>query len=84
MYVLGVFSWVKPQLYADNLKCVSSDGDDMLAAARLTDLYISLVCQTPAPCKCVLLSTSVVLRGLMKDLDACLLARTLVCHGAIT
>ena len=58
---------VKPQLYADNLKCVSSDDDDLLEAARFTNTYIRLVGQAPAPSKCVLLSTSAVVRGLMKE-----------------
>ena len=39
---------VQPQLYADNLKFVS----------RFTTGYVRLVGQEPAPCKCVLLSTS--------------------------
>ena len=34
----GVF----PQLYADNLKCVSGDSGDILAAAQFTSRYISL------------------------------------------
>ena len=40
---------VKPQLYADSLKCVSSDDDDLLEAARFTNTKIRLVGQTPAP-----------------------------------
>ena len=49
---------VQPQLYADNLKCVSRDPDLLLSAARFTTGYVRLVGQEPAPCKCVLLSTS--------------------------
>ena len=49
---------VQPQLYADNLKCLSRDLDLLLAAARFTTGYVRLVGQEPAPCKCVLLSTS--------------------------
>ena len=64
---LDTFRGVKPQLYADNLKCVSSDDDDLLEAARFTNNYIKLVGQTPVPSKCVLLSTSKVVRGIMKD-----------------
>ena len=64
---LEPFRGVKPQLYADNLKCVSSNDDDLLEAARFTKTYIRLVGQTPAPSKCVLLSTSLVVRGLMKN-----------------
>ena len=49
---------VQPQLYADNLKCLSRDPDLLLAAARFTTGYVRLVGQEPAPSKCVLLSTS--------------------------
>ena len=58
---------VEPQLYADNLKCVSGDPDLLLSAARFTTGYVRLVGQEPAPCKCVLLSTSRVVRKDMKD-----------------
>ena len=34
---LESFGAVKPQLYADNLKCVSCDDDDLLEAARFTN-----------------------------------------------
>ena len=61
------FRGVKPQLYADNLKCVTSNEDDLLEAAWFPNSYIRLVGQTPAPRKCVLLSTSAVVRGLMKN-----------------
>ena len=49
---------VQPQLYADNLKCVSGDPDLLLRVARFTTGYVRLVGQEPAPSKCVLLSTS--------------------------
>ena len=49
---------VRPQLYADNLKCLSRDPDLLLHAARFTTGYVRLVGQEPAPIKCVLLSTS--------------------------
>ena len=49
---------VQPQLYADNLKCVSRDPDLFLNAARFTTRYVRLVGQEPAPSKCVLLSIS--------------------------
>ena len=52
---LESFRGVKPQLYADNLKCVSGEANDLLEAAA------------PAPSKCILLSTSAEVRGLMKD-----------------
>ena len=64
---LETFRGVKPQLYADNLKCVSSDDDDLSEAARFTNTYIRLVGQAPAPSKCILPSTSVVVRKLMRD-----------------
>ena len=64
---LEAFRGVKPQLYADNLKCVISNDDDSLEAAWFTNSYILLVGQTPAPSKCVLLSTSAVVRRLMKN-----------------
>ena len=57
---------VKPQLYADNLKCVSSSDVDLLESVRFTTKYIRLVGQTPAPSKCVLLSTFKVVRSLME------------------
>ena len=60
---------VSPQLYADNLKCVSYDEDELLAAARFTSRYIRFVGQEAAPSKCVLLSTSAKTRSRMKDWD---------------
>ena len=55
-----------PQLYADNLKCVSRDPEVLLSAARFTTGYVQLVGQEPAPSKCVLMSTSRVVRGSMR------------------
>ena len=49
---------VTPQLYADNLKCTTTDGHKLLEAARFTDRYIRAVGQEASPSKCVLLSTS--------------------------
>ena len=49
---------VQPQLYADNLKCVSGDLGVLLRAARFTAGYVRLVGQGPAPSQCVLMSTS--------------------------
>ena len=63
---IETFRSVKPQLYADDLKCVSSNDDDLLEAARFTSRSFRLVGQTPAPRKCVLLSTSRVGRNLMR------------------
>ena len=48
---------VTPQLYADNLKCTTTDGQALLLAARFTDHYIRAVEQEGSPSKCVLLST---------------------------
>ena len=58
---------VQPQLYADNLKCISRDPGVLLRAARFTTGYVRLVGQEPAPRKCVFLSTSRVVRRDMKD-----------------
>ena len=48
---------VRPQLYADNLKCVSGSPAALLGAAKFTNMYIRLVGQEAAPKKCVFLST---------------------------
>ena len=58
---------VQPQLYADNLKCVSRDPGFLLRAARFTTGYVRLVGQEPAPRKCVFLSTSRIVRREMRD-----------------
>ena len=57
----------QPQLYADNLKCLSRDPGVLKRAARFTAGYVRLVGQEPAPSKCVLLSTSREIRRSMKD-----------------
>ena len=57
---------VRPQLYADNLKCVSGSPAALLSAARFTSMYICLVGQEAAPKKCVFLSTSKKVRNDMK------------------
>ena len=64
---LAAHGGVQPQLYADNLKCVSRDPGLLLHAARFTTGYVRLVGQEPAPTKCVLLSTSGEVRKDMKD-----------------
>ena len=64
---LAAHEGVQPQLYADNLRCVSWDPHLLLNAARFTTVYVRLVGQEPAPSKCVLLSTSKVVRKDMKD-----------------
>ena len=63
---LGSQVGVQPQLYADNLKCVSRDPEVLLGAARFTTGYVRLVGQEPAPSKCVLMSTSRVVRSNMR------------------
>ena len=67
--VLAAQEGVQPQLYADNLKCVFRDPDLLLNAARFTTDYVRLVGQELAPSKCVLMSTSRVVRKDMKDWD---------------
>ena len=64
---LAAHEEVQPQLYADNLKCVSRDHGLLLHAARFTTGYVRLVGQEPAPTKCVLMSTSREVRKDMKD-----------------
>ena len=61
----GLIPRVRPQLYAENLKCVSSDPALLFKAARFTTGYVRLVGQEPAPSKCVLLLTS---REVRKDM----------------
>ena len=63
---LGSHFCVQPQLYADNLKCVSRDPEVLLGAARFTTGYVRLVGQEPVPGKCVLMSTSRTVRGHMR------------------
>ena len=60
---------VTPQLYADNLKCVSSSPEQLLRAAKFTSGYVRLVGQEPAPKKCILMSTSAGVRREMKAWD---------------
>ena len=60
---LGEQDGVQPQLCADTLKYVSRDPGVLLRAARFTAGYVRLV---GAPSKCVLMSTSVAVRGDMR------------------
>ena len=46
---------VRPQLYADNLKCVSGSPAALLSAARFTGMKFCFVGQKAAPKKCVFL-----------------------------
>ena len=64
---LGDLDDVSPQLYAGNLKCVSFTPEQLLRAPQFTSAYVRLVGQEPAPSKCTLMSTSVVVRRDMKD-----------------
>ena len=57
---------VRPQLNADNLKCVSESPAALLSAAGFTNMYIRLVGQEAAPKKCVFLGTSMESRRDMK------------------
>ena len=63
---------VQPQLYADNLKCLSRNPDLLLHAARFTTKYVRLVGQEPAPSKCVILSSS---REVRKDMKGWVLSQ---------
>ena len=56
---------VKPQLYADNLKCSAQCPHALLGAARFTARYVRAVGQDVSPGKCVLLSTSKSVRKAM-------------------
>ena len=60
---------VKPQLYADNLKCSAERPLAMFEAARFTAQYVQSVVQDVSPGKCVLLSTSKSVRKAMKLWD---------------
>ena len=64
---LGAQEGVEPQLYADNLKCVSRNPAALLRAARFTVGYVRLVGQERAPRKCVLMSTSRAVRSDMRE-----------------
>ena len=64
---LAAHGGVQPQMYADNLKCVSRNPAALLRAARFTTGYVRLVGQERAPSKCVLSSTSREVRKDMKE-----------------
>ena len=73
LYLPGVGIWLlKSGLSHSCLlticKCVSRDPDVLHRAARFTTWYVRLVGQELAPSKCVLPSTSRVVRKDMKDL----------------
>ena len=60
---------VKPQLYADNLKCSAERPGALFEPARFTALYVGSVGQDVSLAKCVLLSTSKSVRKAMKLWD---------------
>ena len=60
---------VKPQLYADNLKCSAERPRALSESARFTAQYVRSVGQDVSPRKCVLLSTSKSVRKAMKLWD---------------
>ena len=60
---------VKPQLYADNLKCSAARPRALFESASFTALYVRSVGQDVSPGKCVLLSTSKTVRKAMKLWD---------------
>ena len=72
---------VTPQLFADNLKCVSCNPGQLLRAARFTTAYVRLVGQEPAPSKCVLMSTSAAVRRDMRDWVICAILMSLIVFG---
>ena len=60
---------VKPQLYANNLKCSAERPGAFFESARFTARYVRSVGQDVSPGKCVLLSTSKSVRKAMKLWD---------------
>ena len=60
---------IKPQLYADNLKCSAFRPRALFESAYFTAKYVRLVGQDVSPGKCVLLSTSRAVRRAMKLWD---------------
>ena len=61
--------YVKPQLYADNLKCSAVRPRALFESAHFTAKYVRLVGQDVSPGKCILLSTSKAVRRVMKLWD---------------
>ena len=60
---------VRPQLYADNLKCSAERPRALFSASRFTVQYVQAVGQDVSPGKCVLLSTSKAARKSMRQWD---------------
>ena len=61
--------YVKPQLYADNLKCSAARPRALFESAHFTAKYVRLVGQDVSPGTCVLLSTSKSVRKAIKQSD---------------
>ena len=60
---------VKPQLFADNLKCSADRPRALFESARFTARYVRSVGQDVSPGQCVLLSTSKSVRKALKLSD---------------
>ena len=60
---------VKPQLYADNLKCSAARPRALFESAHFTAKYVRLVGQDVSPGKCVRLSTYKAVRRAVKLWD---------------
>ena len=60
---------IRPQLYADNLKCSAARPRALIESASFTAKYVQLVGQDVSPGKCILLSTSKAVRRAMKLWD---------------
>ena len=60
---------VKPQLYADNLKCSAARPRALFESARFIAQYVRSVGQDVSPGKCVLLNTTKTVRKAMKLWD---------------
>ena len=60
---------VRPQLYADNLKCTAECSRSLFSASRFTVQYVRAVGQDVSPGKCVLLGTSKAARKSMRQWD---------------
>ena len=66
---LGALPDVKPQLYADNLKCSAERPLALFGSARFTAQYVRSVGEDVSPRKCVLLSNSKSVRKAVKLWD---------------
>ena len=64
---LHALDGVEPQLFEDNLKCVTHGPEQLLRGARFAARNIQLVGQQPAPSQCLSLSSSRATRGEMRN-----------------